>query len=103
MSGELLSFPPKEGSPTVLGVRAPNGVLIGDIYQEVDGYYVLIMNPERNGYITEQVLMELALKLSDLNYMWNDQIAREFKESQVSSLFSIEDDPFTNTRTGAPL
>lgn len=91
-----------EQPPGIFRVRGENAKYLGTIYREVDGFYVY--DPEKmSGYMSEGFLMEVALKLSDLNADWNDQITKEFRDSQIMELKLVEpdDDPFTNTRTGA--
>jgi hypothetical protein len=99
MPSKLLTFMP-HGTHT-FKCLASNGTCIGELYPEVDGFYVYDPG-QTQGYITEQILMELAIKLSELNDEWNKEITRELKSRPAH--LTIEslafDDPFTNTRTG---
>jgi len=83
-------------------VSSKNGNVLGELYREVDGYYVYEPNRELQGYFSEQLLMELALKLSDLNQEWNDLIVRESRPAPlIAVLDETAEDPFINSRTGA--
>lgn len=44
-----------------------NGVEIGEIYVEVDGFYVFVPNITRGGFWTEHLLKTLANLLKELN------------------------------------
>ena len=53
-----------------------NGVLLGEFYAEVDGYYVF--TPKlRGGFWKSYVLRTIADKLDELNKEWDEQIKRE--------------------------
>jgi hypothetical protein len=62
--------------PMSFVVKYTNGVLMGTIYKEVDGYYVFA--PElRGGFWDEHVLQDLFYYLQDLNEEWHKQIMKE--------------------------
>lgn len=53
---------------------AVNGVVVGWLYCEVDGYYVFDMNPTLRGYTPGWLLRSLADKLDELNAEWDAKI-----------------------------
>lgn len=105
MAHSILTFEPC-GTHTFKCV-ADNGVCIGELYPEVDGFYVYEPDRSRGGCFSEQILMELALKLSELNADWNDMIHKDLASRPMELVSTIDDlqgdDPFTNSRTGALL
>ena len=49
---------------------------IGDLYREVDGYWVFA--PEtKGGYWSQEVMLALGNKLADMNKAWDTKIQRE--------------------------
>lgn len=50
-----------------------NGVLCGELYREVDGYYVYWPS-DRRGYLSAEFLRELADKLDELNKNWDEEV-----------------------------
>ena len=61
------------GYETVYGVYGPNGVYCGELYPEVDGYYVWWSTP-RGGFLQAWFLREIADKLDELNAAWHAQV-----------------------------
>ncbi len=61
------------------GYRAywDNGSCVGEIYREVDGYYVWWPNPDLSGCYEQHFLHCLAEKLKELNAAWHEQVCRE--------------------------
>lgn len=65
-----------DGKPTSsYSVYANNGVQIGELYQEIDGFYVFAL-PGRTGYWPEYLLRELADELKELNIKWLGEVTR---------------------------
>jgi hypothetical protein len=65
----------EEGSYDV--VHLPNNVVVGEVYQEVDGYYVFNPSTTR-GYMNEYTLIGIAELLEVLNKSWDDEINTYF-------------------------
>lgn len=57
-----------------------NGVNLGELYVEIDGYYVYWPSP-RNGFWESHAMREIADKLDELNADW-DRSIHEFFEAQ---------------------
>ncbi len=72
---------------------------LGYIFQAEDGFYAF--EPLVTVRLDEQMLMELALKLSDLNVAWNDLVRQTTQPASLSP--EVQEDVFTNSRTGAIL
>ena len=52
-----------------------NGVKIGDLIQDNDGFYKFFINLDRaSGYLTETILFSIANKMKQLNKKWNQEI-----------------------------
>ncbi len=56
-----------------------NGMLLGSIYQEIDGYFVFLPIL-RQGYWDGPVLEQIAKYLEDLNKEWDKEIQETLKE-----------------------
>lgn len=58
-----------------------NTILLGDIYKEVDGFFVFSFNCDlrREGFWTEYVFLTIGNKLKELNNEWNEQIEEYFQ------------------------
>jgi hypothetical protein len=70
-----------EELPGTFNVFHIDGMLIGRIYQEVDGFYVFV--PISNGGFWPQYVLEaIHIQLHRLNYEWENTIA---KDPQVST------------------
>lgn len=54
-----------------------NSVYMGDIYMEIDGYYVWLPNPKQSGSLGEYFLFAVAYTLLDLNKKWDRQIQND--------------------------
>ena len=63
-------------------VNWSNGVHIGDVYMEVDGYYVFTFAQGRVGSWESFPLREIADLLDKLNQKWDDEIRKFFDEQQ---------------------
>ena len=102
MASSILTFEPC-GTHT-LKCKASNGVTLGEIYPEVDGFYVFEFDHSRRGYVDEHLLMEIAIQLSNMNSEWNDMIAKDLASRPMELVPTLDDlqddDPFTNSRTG---
>lgn len=61
-----------------------NGVYMGDVYQEVDGFYVFWPNKELTGFWGEEDMYEVYKLLRDKNKPWQDEIDRYFNEQTRS-------------------
>lgn len=66
-----------------------NDVLLGTIYQEVDGFYVFNPSKDRGGYWTENYLLGIADVLTRMNKPWNDYINEAFnnEEKRVYTIY----------------
>lgn len=62
-------------------VEVQNGPLLGDIYKEVDGYYVFAPLM-KGGYWPEWFLRGIADKLAEMNKEWDELIAREIGDGE---------------------
>lgn len=71
-----------------------NNVHLGTIYQEVDGYYVFEFNKTIVGYIPDYMMMELAVKLKDLNHAWDCQIKMDLARLDKPSRVPVPGDLF---------
>lgn len=59
-------------------VRTTNGqIFLGQIYREVDGFYVYSPNRLLGGCMTETFLRLVADQLKTINRDWNERIARD--------------------------
>ena len=65
-----------------------NGVILGDIYMEVDGFFVFWPNEDVNkkGYWESWVFREIADKLDEMNKPWKEEIDRYFNEQENKEL-----------------
>lgn len=62
-----------EDQSTVYVVTHDNGTPVGELYQEVDGYYVF--HPiHRQGYWDEMSLRQIVDKMQELNAPWDAQV-----------------------------
>ncbi|MFA5152696.1 MAG: hypothetical protein WC554_09070 [Clostridia bacterium] len=58
-----------------------NGVVIGQIYQEVDGYYVFL--PDRkDGFWEAYVLRAIANLLDKKNEKWHKQVMKDLQSKE---------------------
>jgi hypothetical protein len=51
-----------------------NGIRVGEIYIEVDGYYVFEPDPLRNGFWTAEILHEITDILDHKNEDWDTKV-----------------------------
>lgn len=60
------------------GYRAywDNGAYLGEIYQEIDGYYVYWPENGNGGSYSQWLLHCLAEKLKELNAEWHEQVCQ---------------------------
>ena len=56
-----------------------NGLMLGWIYTECDGYFVWQANPELSGFQEAHVLRFIADFLDELNEAWNKQVFEYFE------------------------
>ena len=49
-------------------------IKIGELYQEIDGFYVWDADRSRAGYLPSSILQEIVDKLNALNKEWQDII-----------------------------
>lgn len=54
-----------------------NGVVVGEVYKEVDGFYVMVFNKTRGGCWEGEVLIKLGEMLMEMNRPWECQINRD--------------------------
>lgn len=52
-------------------------VYIGDVYKEVDGYYVFWPHRERFGFWSAEYMIEIGNKLNELNKEWDDIVKND--------------------------
>lgn len=50
---------------------------VGYAYQEVDGYYVFVFNDENKGSWSDYALLEIGMKLKELNKEWDEKVKAE--------------------------
>ena len=58
-------------------IFVPNGKVIGDVYREVDGYYVFW--PTGTGFWESHMLREIADLLDAANKPWDDELTEFFR------------------------
>lgn len=102
MAANLIHFDTQ--GPYAYACVTENGVNLGILHQEVDGFYVYSPNPELSGCFSQGILRELATKLEELNAPW-DAIIEEYHSTHPAELIPTLDDlkdpdPFTNSRLG---
>jgi len=73
-----LQYIPQEGTSTLQVTMAGSGLVVGELYREVDGFYVLDLI-RKQGYLPSWYLLELGHKLEELNKEWAEQIDRDLK------------------------
>ena len=56
-----------------------NNIHVGNMYKEVDGYYVYEYNNSRNGFWEAHALRMIADKLDEMNKDWDEEIKEYFK------------------------
>jgi len=56
-----------------------NNVHVGNMYKEVDGYYVYEYNNSRSGFWEAHALRMIADKLDEMNKDWDEGIKEYFK------------------------
>lgn len=56
-----------------------NGKLIGNLYQEVDGFWVFWQEEALSGFWSQHVLRQLADKLEELNADWDRQLHEDLE------------------------
>lgn len=94
-----LTFKPREqGNPAVLNVFWFNREKsIGDIYMEVDGYYVFAFNRDdfknSGGFLPSWFFKEIHDKLEEMNKAW---------DAEVMSAFGVSPIPFPGLDTSNP-
>ena len=54
-----------------------NGPLMGDVYKEVDGYYVFV--PKGSGFWESHQLRQVADYLDEINKPWHDEVCQYFE------------------------
>jgi hypothetical protein len=61
------------------GYRAywDNGACVGEVYREVDGYYVWWPESAGGGFLDEHFLRSMADKLHELNRQWDEQVRKD--------------------------
>lgn len=64
----------KEIQPRRYDVLYCNSVRLGEIIADVDGFLVFFPERERQGFWSEEVLIQLGLKLRELNAPWQKEI-----------------------------
>ena len=59
-------------------VKAYNGVNIGTLEMELDGFYNFYIDEKRKtGYLPAQILREIADKLDEINAPWEKQLRED--------------------------
>lgn len=67
-------------------------VWLGEIYQEVDGFYVFWPNHDRAGYWSQWMLRAISDKLAELNKAWSEEIENHFSKPRPEGLEENGDD-----------
>lgn len=57
-----------------------SNMVIGELIQDVDGYFYFFLNNYNGGAFTSQILDEISNKLDELNHTWNDTINKHFNK-----------------------
>ena len=78
-----VTFDRLESGRTIVTV---NGVEIGYIYCEVDGFYVFEIASRLGGYWSEWVLRDIADQLHYMNKEWEQQINEDLTKAEVDDL-----------------
>lgn len=71
---------------TTMNILAPNGKIIGEIYQEVDGYYVFAFVDYQGGYLDSEFFLFVAEKLKELNRDWAKKQDNRYRTMMDSSI-----------------
>ena len=61
-----------------------DGAFLGEIYAEVDGFFVFSPELTNGGYWTAEVLRRIACELDDLNKPIQAELDQYFKQSQTT-------------------
>ena len=69
----------QEGTSTIQVTMEKSGLIVGELYRECDGFYVLDL-VSKQGYLPSWYLLELGNKLVELNKPWQDEIERVLLE-----------------------
>jgi predicted secreted acid phosphatase len=62
-------------------IEFENGVILGQVYQEVDGYYVFVPNPT-NGFWEAYILRAIADMLDKKNEKWHKQVMKDLQSKE---------------------
>lgn len=63
-------------------LRYYNGVVVGTIYKEVDGYYVFVPVEGKGGFWEAAHLREIADILDDINRAWDTEVRDYFERER---------------------
>jgi hypothetical protein len=81
MKKPLIKIQQHYAKPDVDLLIFENGVTLGQLYQEVDGYYVFV--PETSGgYWEAYVLREIANLLDKKNAKWHKKVKRDLQKME---------------------
>lgn len=61
---------------TVMDVIFKNGKKFGELYKEIDGFFVFEFSNDLVGYIPSYILRSLADAIDELNKPWEETIAK---------------------------
>jgi hypothetical protein len=71
----MLKFQPINLNKRILVIHE-NGACCGELYCEVDGYYVYWPDESLQGCVSAEFLREIADKLDELNRPWDEEVKR---------------------------
>jgi len=66
-------------------VEAENGVPLGELLQDVDGYLYFFPEIGRGGFWPSHMLRAIADKLDELNKPWNEEIGRMLDDADAKA------------------
>ena len=79
-----VKYIPQEGTSTLQITMKGSGLVVGELYREADGFYVLDLI-RKQGYLPSWFLLELGHKLEELNKEWSEKIDRDLKGLGVTN------------------
>jgi len=78
---ELFSLTPTNVGRIYFHVKGSNKY-IGYAYMEVDGYYVFVFSEPCDGSWSDYALLEIGMKLKELNKEWDEKVKSEFSSKK---------------------
>ena len=94
MKEDIVKIKEREGDYSQYPMVFGNSTHLGDLVQEVDGYYYMRFTNENNGLYTSDNLRLIADAIDKYNKPWDDSISEYFKnnpqpENTDDTLFTL--------------